>query len=494
VPEGTKVYAFGSRAKWTAKEFSDLDICLKGPERLPSKVINAIAEELEDSDLPYKVDVIDWHAISPSFQNAIEKDLVEVDLAEWDIVPFGVVIDIISGGTPKTDNPEYWNGDIPWLSVADFNNGQRWVDTAEKAITTKGLRESATQLLQPTQVIISARGTVGMVAQIAKPMAFNQSCYGLTGKDGIYNDFLYYLTKTAVETLKHIGHGAVFNTITRETFNSVSVHVPPLDIQKEISFYLGCLDEKINLNRQMNETLEAMARAIFKDWFVDFGPTRAKMEGRAPYLAPDLWALFPDRLGDDGLPVGWENEELKNQFELTMGQSPPGESYNTNGNGVPFFQGRTDFGFRFPSNRVYCTAPSRFATQGDTLVSVRAPVGDVNIALTDCCIGRGIAAVRHNANLTSYTYYYMSYLREVFASFEQSGTVFGSINKEQFGKLEIINTKNILPKAFESLVSAFDITIKNNEVSTQSLAESRDMLLPKLMTGEVRVSGEKHYE
>ena len=165
------------------------------------------------------------------------------------------------------------------------------------------------------------------------------------------------------------------------------------------------LVNKIELNRRMNETLEAMARALFKDWFVDFGPTRAKMEGRAPYLAADIWSLFPDRLDDDGKPEGWSKSTVGAEFNLTMGQSPPGETYNEISEGMPFFQGRTDFGFRYPIRRMFCSAPARIAQPDDTLVSVRAPVGDLNMAWEQCCIGRGVAAVRHKSGKRGYTQY-----------------------------------------------------------------------------------------
>ena len=138
----------------------------------------------------------------------------------------------------------------------------------------------------------------------------------------------------------------------------------------------------------MNETLEATARAIFKSWFVDFDPVRAKAEGGDPGLPDDVAALFPDSFEDSELgeiPMGWNPSNIGlAEFDLTMGQSPPGETYNETGNGLPFFQGRRDFGFRYPSNRVYCAAPQRLADHGDTLVSVRAPVGDVNMAMERC--------------------------------------------------------------------------------------------------------------
>ena len=163
------------------------------------------------------------------------------------------------------------------------------------------------------------------------------------------------------------------------------VPVPSRDFQERVAGTLAALDDKIDLNRRMNETLEAMARAIFKDWFVDFGPTRAKAEDRTPYLAPELWDLFPDALDDEGKPAGWRGGTLGGCFHLTMGQSPPGRTYNDDQIGIPFFQGRTDFGFRYPSNRKYCTAPTRIAKCDDTLVSVRAPVGDINMAWEGNC-------------------------------------------------------------------------------------------------------------
>ena len=180
--------------------------------------------------------------------------------------------------------------------------------------------------------------------------------------------------------------------------------LPPKEEQQAISHVLGALDDKIELNRRMNRTLEAMSRSVFRDWFVDFGPVRAKLEGREPYLSAELWALFPERLADSELgevPEGWEVKPLSDCFNLTMGQSPPGSTYNDVGEGIPFFQGSTDFGIRFPENRRYCTAPARIAQADDTLVSVRAPVGALNMAWEKCCLGRGVAGLRHKSGSRS---------------------------------------------------------------------------------------------
>lgn len=166
------------------------------------------------------------------------------------------VLDIISGGTPKTSIAEYWDGAIPWLSVKDFNNSQRCVYHTEKTITEAGLKNSATTLLQKGDVILSARGTVGEMATIPFPMAFNQSCYGLRAKhELITDDFLYYLLKYNIGSFKKISHGSVFDTITKETFNNVTIYLPELDIQQRIASVLSALDSKIEQNTAINNNL-----------------------------------------------------------------------------------------------------------------------------------------------------------------------------------------------------------------------------------------------
>lgn len=175
-------------------------------------------------------------------------------------------MDLIGGGTPKTSKAEYWDGDIPWLSVKDFNDDFRYVYKTEKHITQLGLENSSTKLLQPGDIIISARGTVGELATIPFPMAFNQSCYGLRAKKEIVNeDFLYYLIKHNVYVLKRNTHGSVFDTITRGTFEGIEVDIPALDVQARIAGVLSDLDKKIELNSRINENLYNQMLAIFNN-------------------------------------------------------------------------------------------------------------------------------------------------------------------------------------------------------------------------------------
>ena len=207
-------------------------------------------------------------------------------MSDWTTSKLSDVIEIIGGGTPKRSENKYWNGDIPWLSVADFNNDFRYVNDSIEHITELGLQKSSTKLLDKDHLIISARGTVGCLAQLSVPMAFNQSCYGLNGKEGILdNGFLYYFLKNNISELKQKTHGAVFDTITRDTFEHIQISYPDLGTQKEIAKILGSFDDKIQLNTQINQTLEQIAQALFKSWFVDFDPVRAKVQALSDGLS-----------------------------------------------------------------------------------------------------------------------------------------------------------------------------------------------------------------
>ena len=410
----------------------------------------------------------------------------------WREVAVADVVDIASGGTPKRSVPEYWGGDIQWASAKDIANspGRILRDTQEN-ITEEGVRNSATKLMPAGTIIITARGTVGAMAQLGSEMAFNQTCYALTPRDDVDNDFLFYALSATVSHASSLTHGTIFQTITTATFKHWNIPLPAVGEQRRIARVLGGLDDKIELNRRMAETLEQMARALFRSWFVDFEPVRAKQEGRwrrgqsLPGLPAHLYEAFPERLEPSELgpiPAGWRVAALGDCFELTMGQSPPGSTYNEEGDGLPFFQGRADFGFRYPGNRKFCTAPTRRAQPADTLVSVRAPVGDINMAWEECCIGRGVAALRHKSGSTSFTYYAAQALQPALRAYESEGTVFGAINKRQFESLQVLEPPTDVVDAFDVEACRLDARLRVATAEGAQLVALRDTLLPRLIT------------
>ena len=307
--------------------------------------------------------------------------------------------------------------------------------------------------------------------------------------------FYYYYLKShhgrsAIRSIVEQGAGA--SGIRGSDLARLEVQWRPLPEQRAIAHVLGTLDDKIELNRRMNETLEEMARALFKSWFVHFEPVRAKMDGRwrrgesLPGLPAEHYDLFPDRLVPSELgeiPEGWEVKELGECFDLTMGQSPPGSTYNDDGKGTPFFQGSTDFGDRYPSNRRYCTEPTRLAQAEDTLVSVRAPVGTINRAWERCCIGRGVAALRHNSGSAPYTYYAIWAAQPEIGQYEHTGTVFGAIGGKQFRALQMLEPPGEIVTAFDRGGQDLDGQIRSNVAESRSLATQREALLPKLVGG-----------
>ena len=320
----------------------------------------------------------------------------------------------------------------------------------------------------------------------AKLNTIASTCFAVITAKQVEPRFLYYYltTKPFTNYLTRIAdsHTSAYPSFNPDVIENADLILPPLPEQKAIASILGALDDKIELNRKMNESLEAMARALFKSWFVDFDP----IPGFPPHKE---WQN--SSLGK--IPKGWRVGTLGELCEIVMGQSPPGETYNESGEGLPFYQGIRDFGFRFPSRRIYCTASTRLAQKGDVLLSVRAPVGSLNVAGEDCAIGRGVAALRIKGQHYGFLYYLMKETQEDWKKFEAEGTVFGSVTKTDVQNFSIIIPQTEVILRFNEVVFPMDETIKNNEMQSLTLASIRDTLLPKLLSGEIRVKDAERF-
>lgn len=309
-------------------------------------------------------------------------------------------------------------------------------------------------------VILVARG-VGGTGDVK---LVNRKCF-LTNlsikidldNDVILNEYFYYIYQ--IENLRYLDSGSAQSQITIQDLSNVAISLPPLPEQIRIASILSSLDDKIDLLHRENKTLEAMAETLFRQWFIE----EAKED--------------------------WEEGTLGDEFEFIMGQSPSGESFNEEGAGIPMYQGNADFGFRFPTKRIFTTQPTKFAEINDTLISVRAPVGAQNMAIERCCIGRGVAAFRYKNNslFYSYTYYKLKSLLNEIKQYNDNGTVFGSISKSDFENLDIVIPDKDTILNFQKQVKPIDDKIINNNKQIQTLIQQRDSLLPKLMSGEVKI-------
>jgi type I restriction enzyme, S subunit len=274
-----------------------------------------------------------------------------------------------------------------------------------------------------------------------------------------YYLYSYFRTNYFRESLENFSHGSSQPTLPMGSIRKIPIPLPPLPEQKAIASVLSSVDDKIELLNRQNETLEAMAETLFRQWFV----VEAK---------------------DD-----CEEGVIPTEFDFTMGLSPPGNTYNEEEIGIPLFQGNADFEFRFPKKRVYTTDPRRYAEKFDTLISVRAPVGAQNMANEKCCIGRGVAAFRykHNNSFYTYTYFKLKSLMNEIQQYNETGTVFGSISKSDFQSFEITIPPYDLIEGFQNRVKPIDDKIIRNCFQIRTLEKLRDKLIPKLMSGEIRV-------
>ena len=273
-------------------------------------------------------------------------------------------------------------------------------------------------------------------------------------------------------------------TLSNDTIGNIPVLIPSIEEQRTIGKVLADIDCKIELNKLINDNLEAMAKQLYDYWFVQFDFPNE--EGK-PYKSSGGTMVWNEKLKRK-IPQGWSNGVLSDVANITMGQSPDGSSYNEDGEGIIFYQGSTDFGLRFPDIRQYTTSPSRYANKGDILMSVRAPVGALNIANNDCCIGRGLSALSSKIGSMTHLYYLMNDFRLKFEGMNSAGTTFGSITKNELFSLPvIIPTKSVFSE-FEQVCEPifYKQMIIGEEIN--ALTKQRDELLPLLMNGQASVN------
>jgi len=378
-------------------------------------------------------------------------------------------------------------------------SGIHHYDTSEDKIPA-----SARRKVRPGDIVYSTvrpnKNHFGRITEIPDNFLVSMAFAVIRGKPIADTSYIYYYItqKDIIEYFHMLAEhsSSAYPSLQIRDLEELQIPLPPIEQQQSIAHILETFDNKIHLNQQMNEALEEMAKALFKSWFVDFDPVRAKIDGSwqpgqsLPGLPAEFYNLFPNRLIHSELgeiPIGWSIKPLGEMFDIIMGQSPPGNTYNDIGEGLPFFQGRKDFRFRYPINRKFCSAPIRVANPEDTLVSVRAPVGDFNMAWETSCIGRGVAALRHKLGYSHFTYYNTWALQHQLYQYEHTGTVFGSINKSQLNELITLAIPLELVSKFEKRVKPFDDKIRSLFMDTQILSELRDALLPNLLSGSIQM-------
>lgn len=407
------------------------------------------------------------------------KDLI----SEISMGPFGSDI--------KVDN--FVDEGVPVLNGSNLS-GVALVDGFSNYVTVEKADSLKKANAKKGDIVITHRGTLGQISYIPESSLFDryiisQSQFRVRLKSDLVNPiyFAYYFhtregQKRLLSFKSHVGVPALAQATTN--FRQLEFPIIPIKDQNKIAKVLFDIDAKIELNNKINVELEAMAKLIYDYWFVQFD---FPDENGKPYKSSGGKMVWNEELKRE-IPKGWNIKELSDIANITMGQSPPGNSYNEENIGTVFYQGCTDFGKRFPTIRKYTTQPTRFAKQGDILLSVRAPVGTINISKEDCCIGRGLASLNSKDNHITYLYGVMINLKQIFDRRNVDGTTFGSITKDDLFSLKVIQpTKDILEQ-FHTLLNPSFEKQNMNELENIQLSKLRDWLLPMLMNGQVTIS------
>jgi len=412
-------------------------------------------------------------------------------------VTLSKIIDIISGGTPKTSISEYWdNGTIGWLSVTDFNNDIRYVYDTEKKITEAGMENSNTRLLQKDDLIISARGTVGALAQIGTPMCFNQSCFGLRGKKGIVeNGFLYYCLKNYVSNIKRRSQGSVFDTINLQSFDLMEIDIPNISTQQKIAAVLSALDAKIELNQRINAELESMAKTLYDYWFVQFEFPNEKGK---PYKSAGGKMVWNEELKRE-IPLGWEVEELGKHSQTFRGVTYKKEDVKkpSDKNTIPILRATNiSNGVIDVNDMVYVpeelVSEDQMMEKFDVLITMssgsKAHVGKNAFYYYDDKVSFGAFCSKLSANKSMRFYVNIHMQSDGFKKYISNvglGTNINNLTNKHITEYKLLIPPKEILLQFENTVEGFYNKIGNNMKESQTLTELRDWLLPMLMNGQV---------
>lgn len=356
-------------------------------------------------------------------------------------------------------------------------------------ISKERYEESPEIMLKENDILISKDGTlgkIGYVKNLKNPCSVASGIFVIrnTAQNKVNFDYLYHLLTSHIFKdfiNRNKAEGSTINHLYQRDLENFEIDLPSLNVQEKIAFVLNNIDSKIQNNKKQIETLESIAKTIYDYWFVQFDFPN---EDGKPYKSSGGKMVWNEAIKGN-IPEHWTLGCLYDIADITMGQSPCGNSYNQESRGEIFFQGCSNFGFRFPVENYYTSEPTRIAKENDILMSVRAPVGTLNIALKECCIGRGLAALRHKQKAQSYLYYLLNTFKTRFDILDSSGTTFGALTKDVLFKLKVVIPTPHIVNKFELLAINLDQKIKKLELENRQLCKAKDYILPLIMNGQV---------
>ena len=506
VPDA-EVWVYGSRVSGESHPASDLDLVLRGPNLEPlSHGFSDLLEALEESNIPILVQAHDWARLPQSFHREIERDYVVVQVGDrrtgridWREATLDQLGRIVTGKTPSSRNSENFGGDVPFVTPKDFD-GRRRIESTERNLTEEGANAVRGARLPSGAIMVSCIGSdMGKSAIAGNACVTNQQINSIIVESADSALLVYYNLSLRKQEIRATASGSAQPILNKSAFGKLDILLPPLPEQRAIAHVLGTLDDKIELNRRMNETLEEMARALFQSWFVDFDPVRAKMEGRDTGLPPDIADLFPDRLVPSELgeiPEGWEVKKLgdlshKPQYGYTASakKHPVG----------PKFLRITDINKKawiewdsVPHCAIVEEDCEKYRLcEGDVLIARMADPGhgcmieESQYAVFASYLIRFRPMHERCGRLLQYwlrSEAYWELVRE-----RAAGTTRVSLNATVLSEFPLLVPSDAVMEIFAKRVEILRDRITANVEESRTLAAQRDALLPKVVSGEVRV-------
>jgi type I restriction enzyme, S subunit len=545
-----EVWAFGSRAKWTAKQYSDLDLVVISDQPLPLAVSAGLSDDFSESDLPYRVDVVDWATTGEAFKKIIERDRVVVQRqvpggdalckcarhshAAWPRVRIGEVAEVFDGPHATPEKTPF--GPV-FLGISALNRGRLDLASTEHLSQEDFVKWTRRVTPRAGDVVFSYETRIGEAAIIPEGL---QCCLGrrmglVRAKPDRLDPhfFLYqYLSPPFQDFLaSHTVHGSTVDRVPLKDFPSFEIDLPPLQVQKHIAQSMSQIDAKIEINRRINQTLEAVAQAIFKSWFVDFDPVKAKIaakaEGRHPLraamsaisgktdaeldaLRPEQHAqlaataaLFPETLESSDLgeiPKGWAVARIQDVVEGVYDGPHATPPEATDG---PVFLGiRNMTGTSLDLGDIRHIAETDWAQwtrrvvpcAGDIVFSYEATLGYFAMLPPDlrCCLGRRLALIRPRGKQGCGTFWFHQFISRPFQRFLAKHTIPGAtVNRialKDFPSFPVLNPATAVRLAFAERADRIWSMVHAKQAESQKLVTMREALLPKLLSGDLSVA------
>ncbi len=517
----TEAWAYGSRVGWTSRPQSDLDVVVKTtPEQ--ADAVSKLREAFEDSNLPFRVNRVVWDEVPELFRGQIEVAHVVLDkpnqisdddlgvrpdfvqdvsgsTSHWNRYRMFELCDITRGASPRPIHDWIAITGMPWVKIADASAASsRYISHTREYIRQEGRGKSVSVF--PGDLILSNSASPGIPKFMGIEACIHDGWLLLRNFRGLDRLFTYYLLLHERDAIVGKGTGTVFTNLKTNILKQHTVVIPPLSEQRAIAHILGTLDDKIELNRRMNATLEGMARALFKDWFVDFRPVRAKMEGRDTGLPKKIADLFPDRLVDSGLgeiPEGWDISQIGAEVDVLGGGTPSTRdpAYWNGGRhcwATPKDLSKLDSPVLLRADRKITDEgvqkiSSGILPIGTVLLTSRAPIGYLAINEVPTVINQGVIAMICQKRMSSmyvlrWCQENLDYVRHI-----SGGSTFPEISRSVFRSIPVLVPPHKVLAVYCKVSRSLHHRVVSSARESELLVLLRDALLSKLISGQIRI-------